>query len=258
MNTALAIASPKQEFAGKRILVTGATGSFGRATVAQLADAGAELTLCARNAEKLEELAKSLPGKHKIAAFDFTTSDSVPDWLRGLTEDDGPFSGIAHLAGVCIMRPLKILNSDLIDQTLNINVVSAIMLGKAFRQKICHTAGASFVLVSSTSSFKAGGGNIAYAASKGAVTAATKAMAHELLRDKIRVNCIVPALVESDMASRMEHSMPTEIWQTIKNTHPLGMGSCTDIAYAVEYFLSGKSRWSTGTALVMDGGLSIV
>jgi NAD(P)-dependent dehydrogenase (short-subunit alcohol dehydrogenase family) len=250
--------APPLQFSGKRILVTGATGSFGRATVHQLAAAGANITLNARDNAKLEKLAAEIPVAASIVApFDLTDGDGITGWLRELAEKDGPFDGVAHMAGICTMRPLRSLNAEFIDRILLANTVSGIMLGKAFRQKICHTENASFVLVSSTSSFTLGGGSVAYAASKGAVTAAVKGMAHELLRDKIRVNCLVPAVVDSAMADHLRGNVAAETWQEVIAMQPLGLGAPDDIANAVLYLLSDQTGWMTGTAMVMDGGLSV-
>jgi NAD(P)-dependent dehydrogenase (short-subunit alcohol dehydrogenase family) len=252
--------TPNGEFTGRRILLTGATGSIGRATARILADSGAQLVLNGRDAGKLETLAATLPANSsiRIAAFDLMNGDGIPGWMRELTENDGPFSGVAHTAGIQSIRALRVLNADFVKETFRVNTTSGIMLGKALRQTACHKDNASLVFVSSTAATIGGGGNIAYSASKAAVISMTKAMALELVRDKIRVNCIVSGLVESDMSERARKVTPPESWKVALSGYPMGIGKPEDVAYSIIYLLSDRSKWVTGIELQIDGGLSIV
>ncbi len=247
-----------QELSGRRILLTGASGSIGRAAAVKLAEAGAHVVLNGRDEAKLHATAANLPAdRFTIAPFDLTNGDEIVTWLRGMAEKDGPFSGIAHTAGFQSTRALRVISAEFIMTTLRANVTSSIMLGKALRQKACHTEGASYVLMSSTAAIVGGGGNVPYAASKGAVISATKAMAHELVRDKIRVNCIVSGLIDGEMADRARAITPPESWKTALSGYPIGIGKPDDIAAAILYLLSDRSSWMTGADLQIDGGLSI-
>jgi NAD(P)-dependent dehydrogenase (short-subunit alcohol dehydrogenase family) len=183
--------------------------------------------------------------------------DGIAGWIRDLAEKDGPFAGIAHAAGIYSMKPIRAVSAEFVDSMLHVNVTTGIMLGKGLRQKSCHTDNAKLVLVGSTASLSGGGGNVPYAAAKGAVAAATKAMAHELLRDKIRVNCVVPAMIESEMAARTREVVPPESWDAMVAHQPLGMGMPNDVAQAILYLLSDRAHWMTGTTLVLDGGLGV-
>jgi NAD(P)-dependent dehydrogenase (short-subunit alcohol dehydrogenase family) len=246
-------------FNGRRILLTGATGSIGQATAIQLTQAGAHVVLTARDSVKLAKLAETLPADRvSLAPYDLTQADGIAAWMLGMAEKDGPFAGLAHVAGIYAIKPLRVVNADFCNTILHMNVTTGIMLGKALRQKACHIDGASFVLVSSTASVMRGGGNVAYAASKGAVTAAAKAMAHELLRDKIRVNCVVPAMLDSDMLDSIRNLVPPESLAAMIAEQPLGLGRPDDVAHAILYLLSDQTHWMSGTALQIDGGLSLV
>jgi NAD(P)-dependent dehydrogenase (short-subunit alcohol dehydrogenase family) len=250
--------SREREFSGRRILLTGASGSIGRVTAVKLAEAGAHVVINGRDVAKLEPVAAKMPaGSFTIASFDLNDTDGIVNWMRELADKAGPFAGIAHTAGLQALMPLRTLTAAFTDKMLHANVTTGIMLGKALRQKSCHIDGASFVLLSSTAYFCGGNGNVAYAASKGAVTAMTKAMAQELLRDKIRVNCVTPGLVESDLSERAHASTTPEAWQRVLSGYPLGLGKPEDIAYAIMYLLSDGSRWVTGTELQIEGGLTI-
>ena len=85
--------------------------------------------------------------------------------------------------------------------------------------------------------------------------AATKALAVEFMRDGIRVNCVCPALVETEMADRFRSTMSAEQWQDYIAQYPMGIGQPIDIANSVAFLLSDAARWINGTTLVLDGGL---
>jgi NAD(P)-dependent dehydrogenase (short-subunit alcohol dehydrogenase family) len=251
--------SPDGEFAGRRILLTGASGSIGRATALRLTEAGAHVVLSGRDAAKLEQLAATLPaGSTTVAPFDLMDIDGIAGWMQSLADKIGPFSGAVHTSGIQVMKPLRSINAEFVGMNLRVNVAGGIMLGKGLRQRGCHTEGASLVLLSSTAVYIGGAGNVAYSASKGAIISAAKAMAHELVRDKIRVNCVVPGLVESGMSERARAITPTDSWGTVLSGYPMGIGKPDDIAYAIIYLLSDRSKWVTGTELQIDGGLGIV
>jgi NAD(P)-dependent dehydrogenase (short-subunit alcohol dehydrogenase family) len=223
-----------------------------------LAAAGAHVVLNGRDSAKLEKLASELPtNSYSLAAFDLENGDDIPAWINGMAEKNGPFAGLVHTAGLQISKPLRMIDAAFIERMFNANVTSGIMLAKGLRLKVCHTDGASLVLVGSMAARKFGASNAVYAASKGSIAAATKALAHELLRDKIRVNCVVPALIESDMAEKARQTTPKESWDAFIAEHLLGIGATDDVANAILYLLSDQTKWMTGTELQVDGGLGV-
>jgi NAD(P)-dependent dehydrogenase (short-subunit alcohol dehydrogenase family) len=82
----------------------------------------------------------------------------------------------------------------------------------------------------------------------------SKSLALELARQKLRVNCVAPSLVETEMATSPEKSLTAEQVEAVKAMHPLGFGQALDVAHAVAFLLADTSRWITGTTLVVDGG----
>ena len=83
----------------------------------------------------------------------------------------------------------------------------------------------------------------------------TKTLARELAAEKIRVNCLCPGLVETDMAANLDNVIPEEQLRALRAEYPLGVGRPEDVAYAAAFLLSPAARWITGTAVVTDGGL---
>ena len=94
----------------------------------------------------------------------------------------------------------------------------------------------------------------AYAATKGAIIALTKSLALEIARNRIRVNCVVPAQVQTEMALSLESSLTETQIKRIEEMHPLGLGQPRDVALSIAFLLSDASSWITGSALTVDGG----
>jgi NAD(P)-dependent dehydrogenase (short-subunit alcohol dehydrogenase family) len=97
----------------------------------------------------------------------------------------------------------------------------------------------------------------AYSASKAALGGLARSLALEMARDRVRVNCIAPAFVETEMLAQLRERLPAASFEELEKAHPLGFGQPEDVAYAAAFLLSPASRWITGTVLVADGGYSI-
>jgi NAD(P)-dependent dehydrogenase (short-subunit alcohol dehydrogenase family) len=97
-------------------------------------------------------------------------------------------------------------------------------------------------------------GKIGYCSSKGALVAGARAMALELIAKKIRVNCISPAVVGTEMSQTLLDSLSPEAQNEIIKMHPMGIGQPLDIANGCVYLLSDASKWITGINLFIDGG----
>ncbi|MDB5362915.1 MAG: short-chain dehydrogenase [Rhodospirillales bacterium] len=242
--------------ARRRILVTGASSGIGRATAELLARLGASVIVAGRDEERLARTRSSLVGDgHSQIAFDLSAIDEIPGIVARLAKEGGALSGIAHCAGVQAGRPMRIVDQNFMDDLFRVNVQSGLALARGFRQRGVPASGAAMVLVSSVSAFVGQASNVVYCATKGAVVSATKALAVEFMRDKIRVNCVCPALVETEMADRFRTTMSDEQWQGYVAQYPMGIGQPADIANSVAFLLSDAARWINGTTLVLDGGL---
>ena len=208
---------------GRHILVTGASTGIGRAVAAAAAGLGARVTVTARNAGRLAETVAALAGEgHRVAPFDLSDTDAIPAWIKAQAADGGPFDGLAHCAGVQVGKPVRSVDRAFFDQTMHVNLLSALALARGLRQKGCHGDAASVVFVASVAAMIGQPGNVAYAASKGGLVAAGRALAMELLRDGIRVNCVAPALVETEMMDRFRATITADQFAAVRNAHPMG------------------------------------
>jgi NAD(P)-dependent dehydrogenase (short-subunit alcohol dehydrogenase family) len=240
---------------GKRILVTGASSGIGRSCALIASRLGARLVITGRDEARLLETHKSLEGKdHKSVLFDLLDLDDVSDWLKTLALEDGTFDGLIHSAGVEITRPIKSTKLAEYSWLMRTNVDTAYALAKGFRQKgVCKKPG-SIVLLSSIAGNVGSIGPSAYCASKSALQGMARSLALELARDDIRVNCISPGHVQTEMAVALENTLTPEQLNKIVAAHPLGLGAPSDVAHAAAFLLSGAGRWITGTNFIVDGG----
>ena len=240
---------------GKTILVTGASSGIGRETATLLSALGARIVLAGRDSTRLEETKSRLDGEgHVTQAFELADNEGIPNWLTEITRQVGPLDGLAHCAGVHQALPLRMLKAAKVEEILRINLTSAVMLVKAFRQKGCASTGGSVVLVSSVAGLAGQPGVSSYAASKAALIGFTRAAAMELAPEGLRVNAVAPGFVCTEMGESLRGKLTPDQFSKIEESHPLGLGTPLDVAQAIAYLLAPTGRWITGSTLVIDGG----
>lgn len=243
------------DLSGRTVLVTGASSGIGRETAILLSRLGARLVLASRNADRLAQVAQALEGKGHIAeAFDVSAVDSIPAWMKSVSAKAGAFNGVVHSAGAQLLRPIQMTRAEDVEKVMRVNVTAAFGLARGLAQKGVAGQPASIVLISSAAGLAGQSGRSAYAASKGAIMALVRSLAMELARQKIRVNCVAPAVVESEMAEQIKAAVTDEQFAAIVAQHPLGLGTPLDVAHAIAFLLADTGRWITGSTLVVDGG----
>ncbi|AUB83524.1 SDR family NAD(P)-dependent oxidoreductase [Candidatus Thiodictyon syntrophicum] len=243
---------------GKRIMVTGASSGIGRACAEMISRLGGEVVLVARDEQRLRQTLESLDGSgHEVHRFDLSDSDATPAWMKQVTLSGKVLSGMVHCAGIEITLPIKTMKFADYRRLMSINLDAAYALSKGFRQRNVGSPASSIVFISSVAAIKAMPGMIAYATSKAALYGLTRSLAVELVRDGIRVNCVTPGLVETEMKIQMDRKRTPEQMQAVRASHLLGLGTTMDVAHAVVFLLAETGRWITGSNLVVDGGYSI-
>jgi NAD(P)-dependent dehydrogenase (short-subunit alcohol dehydrogenase family) len=239
----------------RTILVTGASSGIGRATSILLGELGAKLILVGRNPAGLRETSRQLGGAaHRLEPFDLAQAGTIPDWVKDLAQQEGPLAGLVHCAGLHLVRPLRFLDLEKAEQLMRVNFLAAMQLAKGFRQKGVRASSGSIVFLSSVMGSVGQPGVSVYCASKGALMALARSLALELASESIRVNCVAPGIVKTEMTAQLESSLTEEQFTAVKNLHPLGLGHAADVANAVAFLLADTGRWITGTTLVVDGG----
>lgn len=246
------------DFEGRWVVVTGASSGLGRAIAVELARNGARVVICGRHAARLDETASQLgAAEHRLLAFDLLGLDSLAAEVSRLRQDVGPIYGMCHAAGVVETRPLTANTVGVVQAQLNVNLLAGLELARAIcRRDVMTPEGGSLLFISSVYGRVGMPGQIGYCATKGAVASAVRAMAVELARRQIRVNCLSPGLVMTEMTRQSLGMLSVDHVEKLKAAHPLGIGEPEDVARAAIFLLAPQTRWITGADLAVDGGFT--
>lgn len=237
--------------AGRMILVVGATGSIGHAVAVELSTQGASLMVTGRNVDRLAALSAELSVDSVVA--DISSETGRKDLIEVLPSLDG----VVFAAGVSPLAPVRYLKEADLEACFQINAFMPLLLVRDLLKAKKINKGASIVFLSSVSASKGTAGYAAYSGSKAALEASARCLAVELAPKGIRVNCIAPGMVESDMSDGFAENASADALEAHAKAYPLGVGRPQDVVGAVSFLLSDASRWITGVSLPVDGGFSI-
>lgn len=234
---------------GKRVLVTGASSGIGRGIAVACANMGAEVYLGGRNMDRLQETMNSLAGtEHKIVPADILNEKSLLSMVESLPALDG----VVHCAGVANRVPCKSISQSDIDFVMQTNVNAPMLLQAALLSLKKVKKESSIVFIASRAAESASMGNAIYSASKGALISYAKCLALELSSRLIRVNCICPGMVWTDLITNV---LDKDDLKMAEQKYPLKrFGRVDDVANLAVYLLSEASSWMTGGAIDISGG----
>lgn len=243
--------------ADKRILVTGATSGLGKTIALTCARMGAEVICTGRDTPRLEQTLAELkavsPCAHQAVQADLTQPAGREAVVAGVGTT--ALNGVVHSAGISRLSPVRMMTEQHLREVQSINVDAPMLLTQALLKRNLIAADGSMVFIASIAAHIGVPGVAAYSGTKAALLAMVRCLAMEVVKRRIRANCLSPALVETPLleaTAALVGSMEQE-----RNNYPLGFGKPEDVANAAVFLLSGASRWITGTTLVMDGGLTI-
>ncbi|WP_346689520.1 SDR family oxidoreductase [uncultured Cloacibacillus sp.] len=238
----------------KKILVAGASKGIGFATAKMLLERGYKVIAAARNEEAMKEKFSGYDGVD-IYSCDFSDIDAVQAFADKVNHESGPISGLVYTAGAQLTMPISMNKPDKVKELFTLNTFAPIELIRCFsKKKMISEDGASFVLISSLSAHEGATGKSLYAATKGALEGFLHTAALELVQRKIRLNAIVPGIIETDMSKEFLDRMTEEQRASIDKSYPLGLGKPENAASLIVWLLSDESRWATGQSYVIDGG----
>ena len=237
----------------KTILVTGASAGIGRGIAIACAGMGAQVVLTARNAERLQETLSMLEGEgHSYIVADLTIETQRAALVNQLPMLDG----VVQCAGVGSRVPCKMLSQEDLDHVMKPNTEAPMLLQALLLSEKKIQKQASVVFIASAAATMPTAGNAVYSASKAAMVAYAKCLALELAPRQIRVNCISPTMVWTDLALV---GASTEQLTEAEKQYPLKRyGQPEDIAHLAVYILSDASQWMTGSDIQITGGSQVL
>ena len=239
------------------IAITGAGGALGMALSRRLAgepDTAVVLSDVAR--ESLDASVQAAQGAQSPVASalaDVSDFDQVEAVVQLAVEQFGRLDVLISNAGILAPNGrIHNLSTEDWERSFRVNVLGAVNAIRAAVPVMRAQQSGSIILTASVAGLTAWSHSAPYCATKAAVIQLAKVAAVEYARDGIRVNCVCPGTFRSGI----HVGLPEEALDTIAARHPLGLGSAEDLVGAYSYLAGGGSRWTTGSALVVDGGYS--
>ncbi len=235
---------------GKTLLITGASSGIGRAVAILCSRMGAAVILSARNVKALQSTMDALSGDgHCLIQADLTDDRE----LNNLVEQLPALDGVAHCAGTCKRMLCKDVSYSDIDSMMRVNFNAAVLLQSRLLSAKKIKKSASIVFVSSRTADVPTIANSIYSASKGALKSYARCLALELAPRRIRVNCISPAMVWTNLI--LDDGITVEQLKEKEREYPLGRyGRPEDVANLAAFLLSDASSWMTGSCVDITGG----
>ena len=245
------------KLAGKIAIVTGGSRGIGFAIAKTLSENGAIVVITSKDLERIKKAESKIPNTFGIAC-DIKKKIEVQNVVNQTIKKFGKLDILVNNAGIFPkIKQLHEIDEDEWNEVLDVNLTGQFRFTKQAIPYLQKTSGC-IINISSDAGLKAYENfNVdAYSASKAALIVLTKCWALEYAKDKIRINCICPGVVDTDMTKPfLKNQKDIEF---MNNEHPLGrIGQPEEIGKAVLYFASDDASWVTGAILTVDGGESI-
>jgi NAD(P)-dependent dehydrogenase (short-subunit alcohol dehydrogenase family) len=236
-------------FTGRRALVTGAGSGIGEAVARRLHAEGAEVVLTDVSAEPVEAIAAELGERASAVPLDVRDEDAVREVVRDVDV-------LANVAGIGSTTAAPDTPLEVWEAVLAVNARGTFLCCKHAIPGMVERGGGSIVNMASAAGLVGLRNRVAYSASKGAVIAMTRALAVDHVGDGVRVNAVCPGTVDSPWVRRLVEEVGESL-EALRARQLMGrLGTTEEIAAAVAYLASDEASFVTGTAFVIDGGLT--
>lgn len=234
---------------GKSILVTGGSSGIGRAVAILCSQLGATVTIVGRNEDRLKESLSQMRDDAKYIVANLTNEADMAEVVSLCPKLDG----VVHCAGIGHRKMGKQITGEDVDSVMNINFKAPVLLQAALLSQKKIAQGGSIVFIASKAASSPSVGNGVYSASKGALISYSKCLALELAPRNIRVNCVCPAMIWTDLI--LQGAATKEDLEHEQLKYPLKRyGSPEDVANMVSFLLSDVTCWLTNSCYDVTGG----
>lgn len=243
---------------GMSVLITGGGSGIGAEAARLFAEGGAKVTIAGRRADKLTEVAASIGPACKTAVGDVGVQADREAMLAAALSHGGKLDALINNAGNMYRQPVDGYTEEHLKEAFNVNVIAGMMLSSMAVPHLEKTQGA-IIFIGSTHTRRAFAGASPYATTKAAVEGLTRVMAAELGPRQIRVGCVLPGAVITELNIRAGVMKPEDVderYAGIAGEHVLGrVGTAREVAEGIEYLV--RAEWVTGVALEVDGGIGL-
>lgn len=240
---------------GRTALVTGASRGIGAAIALALDAAGARVALSGRDEATIEEVARRLTNDPVAIAADLRTPEGPAFLATAALEELGHVDTLVNNAAAAARVPITSTDAPLIDELLAVNVRAPLLLIAALVPEMVARGAGSIINLTSVSGIVGTPNRSAYAASKGALDAATRALAIELGPSGIRVNAVAPGVVDTALWAKNK-AVPGVVERIEELTPIRKWAQPEDIAEVVVFLASDQARFITGETISADGGMA--
>jgi len=248
------------DFAGKQVLITGASRGIGYATAQEFLALGARVAVNGRTEQSVATAIPELGGGERLGAApgSVATVDGCVAIVRAAVDALGGLDVLVNSAGVSIDSTIEKTDEAIWDETLDVNLKGTFFCIRSALPELRKSGGA-IVNMASVAGLQGSAEGSAYCSSKGGVVNLTRALAMELAPD-IRVNCVCPGWVDTDMLRRdyvdLADDPAAAEHEAIEESPLKRVATPEEIAKAIAYLASHDARFMTGVALPLDGGMS--
>ncbi|MBC7371801.1 MAG: 3-oxoacyl-[acyl-carrier-protein] reductase [Bdellovibrionaceae bacterium] len=239
---------------GKKIIVTGGSRGIGASIVRLLAEEGAQVCFTFSSREDAAaEVAKSLPGEgHFYLKLDVASEQSVSQAIEQISQKWTEIDGLVNNAGITKDQLLLRMKAQDFDSVMNTNLRGTFLMTKALTKIMMKARQGSIVNITSVIGQTGNAGQANYAASKAGTEAFSKSVAQEIASRNVRVNCVAPGFISTEMT----HGLNDDTRAKILSKIPMNsIGEGVDVANAVRFLLSDESKYITGHTMSVNGGL---
>ena len=247
------------ELENKIVVITGATGGIGSQIAKDFIDAKSVVVCLIRNENKFIELRKSMEAENlngsnlHFVSCNLSDYSEIKNSVAQITEKFSRIDILVHCAGYTEEQPFALFSDKQISDLIDINLKGPVLLTHAVLKTMFKQNSGSIIFISSASTIKKGRGIVAYASAKAGLETFTRALAQEVGRKKIRVNCIRPGVIETGMSSAVIYRNSDKI---IDFTSLGRTGKPNEISNAVLFIASEKAAsYLTGECITIDGGM---
>lgn len=241
---------------GKTALITGCNRGIGKAILELFASEGANIIACTRTqSNDFQAFCKNLENRFKISIyhyfFDLSDEDSIKSSFSLISKEQKKFHILVNNAGIAIFPGLMKVTSEDLHNVFRVNYFAPVLMVKYALLPLMKSGNGIILNIASVAGLDPQPGNVAYGASKAALINFSKTISQELAQAKIRVNCIAPGLIDTDM----NINIVSENAKDINNITLKRLGMADEVAKTALFLCSEDASYITGQVIRVDGGM---